>query len=86
MRFTTEVSASYEPVAGLRSYERSVVRYGAGIDAEVTATTQAHVPMYLPHSGPRRYDNNAISAAVSGDRRGFAVDGVGGCAGAGAGR
>ena len=73
VRFTTEVSASYEPVAGLRSYERSVVRYGAGIDAEVTATTQAHVPMYLPHSGPRRYDNNAISAAVSGDRRGFAV-------------
>ena len=86
VRFTTEVSGGYEPIAGLRSYERSVVRYGAGIDAEVTATTQTHLPMYLPHSGPRRYDNNAISAATLGDRRGFRGHGVGRCAGADPGR
>ena len=55
------------------SYDSSVVRYGAGIDRELRATTQVHIPMFLPHSGPRRYDNNAISAVEMNGRSGFGV-------------
>jgi hypothetical protein len=73
VRFTSEVSSSYTPKPGVCSYDSSVVRYGAGIDHELRATTQVHVPMFLPHSGPRRYDNNAISAVEMGGRSGFGV-------------
>jgi len=71
--FTTEVGAVYTPEPGVCSYDRSRVEYGAGVDQVVEGTTQVHLPMYLPLSGARRYDNNAISAVTMDGKRGFAV-------------
>jgi hypothetical protein len=72
-RFTSEVAADYLPRPGVCSYDSSIVRYGEGIDLELRGSTQVHVPMYLPHSGPRRYDNNAISAVTMNGKAGFGV-------------
>jgi hypothetical protein len=74
VRFTTDVGADYAPRAGVASYDAAEIRYGAPIDLRFSATTQVHWPFYLPHSGPRRYDNNAISAVTLPDgRAGFGV-------------
>ena len=53
--------------------ERTTVSFGAPIDRTLTAETQLHIPIYLPHSGPNRYDNNAISDARMGNATGFGV-------------
>lgn len=74
VRFTSDVAARYTPRAGVASYDAAEVRYGAPIDLTLSAATLVHWPFYLPHSGPRRYDNNAISAVTLPDgRAGFGV-------------
>ena len=73
VRFTQHVAASYTPEPGLLTYERTEVRYGAGVDLVVGGDVQQHWPMYLPFSGRDRYDNNAISAVEANGLRGFAV-------------
>ena len=72
-RFTSEVGARFRPAPGLCSYDRAHVDYGAGIGRRLVASTQVHLPIYLPHSGPRRYDNNAISEVELDGKRGFGV-------------
>ena len=71
--FTSEVSATFEPEPGIASYDRTAVIYGAPISRVLTASTQFHIPIALPHSGPGRYDNNAVSAVQMGDAAGFGV-------------
>ncbi|MGH9037074.1 MAG: hypothetical protein ACRD0O_15030 [Acidimicrobiia bacterium] len=71
--FTTEVGAAFLPAAGPGGYDRAVVTFGAPLARTLTATTQLHIPIYLPHSGPSRYDNNAISTVGLGSARGFGV-------------
>ncbi len=73
IRFTREVAVRFEPIAGIGSYDRTEVRFGSGIDATLEARTRRHVPIPLPHSGPGRYDNNAISEVHMGGARGFGV-------------
>lgn len=73
VRFTQEVDARFRPHAGIASYDSVDVRFGAGIDAELRARTRRHVPIPLPHSGPGRYDNNAISSVLLDGRLGFGV-------------
>jgi hypothetical protein len=72
-RWTTEVAARFEPAAGLASYDGATISYGAPINTVLDATTHLHLPVYLPHSGPRRYDNNAISRVEMDGRTGFGV-------------
>jgi hypothetical protein len=71
--FTQEVGATFAPRPGLATYDRVEVRYGEGIGETLTATAQVHVPIYLPHSGPLRYDNNALSMVEMGGLTGFGV-------------
>lgn len=71
--FTTDVHAEFRPVAGIRSYDTTVVTFGAPVDRTLTARTEMHIPILLPHSGPDRYDNNAISRVANGDATGFGV-------------
>jgi hypothetical protein len=71
--FTQQVTAAFEPEPGIASYQRTAVTYGAPVSRRLTATTQFHIPIALPHSGPGRYDNNAISAVRMGDATGFGV-------------
>jgi hypothetical protein len=73
VRFTKEVSARFDPVAGIGSYDRVTVGFGAGIDATLEARTRRHLPIPLPHSGPGRYDSNAMSAVEMDGLRGFGV-------------
>jgi hypothetical protein len=73
VRFTEDVAATFSPAPGLASYDRSEVRYGAGIDLVVQGETQQHWPLQLPFSGANRYDNNAMSAVTAGPLAGFAV-------------
>lgn len=67
------MAVRFEPIAGIGSYDRTEVRFGSGIDATLEARTRRHVPIPLPHSGPGRYDNNAISEVHMGGARGFGV-------------
>ena len=71
--FTDDVSASFAPAAGVGTYDRAEVTFGAPIERTLTAEARRHVPLYLPHSGPARYDNNAISAVRMGASTGFGV-------------
>lgn len=73
VRFTTEVSCDFSPAPGIASYDSVRVGYGAGIDATLSATTRRHLPIPLPHSGPGRYDNNAMAHVELGGARGFGV-------------
>lgn len=73
VRFTEEVDASFSPEPGLRTYDRVVVSYGAGIDRRVEGRVQQHWPMYLPYSGRHRYDDNAMCIAERDGLVGFAV-------------
>jgi hypothetical protein len=73
VRFTREVAARFEPEPGIACYDGVEVRFGEGIDAELSARTRRHVPIPLPHSGPGRYDNNAISSVRMGGAEGFGV-------------
>jgi hypothetical protein len=72
-RLTTDVRARFDPEPGILSYNKVQVQYGAGVDAVLDATVQAHMPKYLPHSGPLRYDNNGLSAVTIGKHQGFGV-------------
>ena len=58
---------------GIASYDAVTVRFGAGIDATLEATTRRHLPIPLPHSGPGRYDSNAMSHVEMHGQRGFGV-------------
>lgn len=73
VNFTREVSAVFAPSAGIASYDRTSVTYGPPISRSLEATTQFHIPIALPHSGPGRYDNNAMSAVRMGSASGFGV-------------
>jgi hypothetical protein len=73
VRTTTDVAALFHPRPGLRTYDHVDIRFGAGIDATLDTVTQQHWPMYLPYSGRRRYDNNAMSFVRMGDCTGFGV-------------
>lgn len=73
VRFTTDVDARFHPVAGIGAYGSVDVRYGDPIATELQARTRRHVPIPLPHSGPGRYDNNAISNVRMDGRLGFGV-------------
>jgi hypothetical protein len=68
---TTDVSAVFSPAPGLASYDRSRVTYGFEEPVVLEGATFAHVPKYLPGSGDRRYDNNAISRVRIGDLTGM---------------
>lgn len=58
---TRDVSAVFSPRPGLRCYDQSTVHYGFREPLTLQGRTRVHVPKYLPGSGARRYDNNAIS-------------------------
>ncbi len=68
---TRTVAASFTPEPGLRSYDRSRVEYGFAEPIVLDGRTKVHVPKYLPGSGHRRYDNNAISHVRIGDATGM---------------
>jgi hypothetical protein len=71
--FTNEVAASFHPEPGLLSYEDATVDFGEEISRTLHASTLVHIPIHLPHSGPRRYDNNAISTVEMDGKSGFGV-------------
>jgi hypothetical protein len=71
--FTHDVGARFTPEPGLLTYDSATVEFGSGISRTLRASTLVHIPIYLPHSGPRRYDNNAISAVEMEGRSGFGV-------------
>ena len=73
VRWTTEVAADFRPRAGIASYDEVAVTYGLGIERTLVARTRRHLPIPLPHSGPGRYDSNAISSVRMGDSTGFGV-------------
>jgi hypothetical protein len=73
VRFTSEVQALFRPEPGIASYDSVDVHFGAGIDTTLHSRTRRHVPIPLPHSGPGRYDNNAISSVLMGGKVGFGV-------------
>jgi hypothetical protein len=73
VRFTEDVHARFRPVAGIASYDSVDVHFGRGIDATMQARTRRHIPIPLPHSGPGRYDNNAISSVLMEGKLGFGV-------------
>jgi hypothetical protein len=73
VRWTTEVAADFRPAPGIASYEDVAVTFGLGIDRTLVAETRRHIPIPLPHSGPGRYDSNAISSVRMGDSHGFGV-------------
>lgn len=71
--FTTDVDAAFRPAPGIGSYDTTTVTFGDPIGRTLTARTDIHVPIYLPHSGPGRYDSNAISRVTLGGVHGFGV-------------
>ncbi|MGH9038726.1 MAG: hypothetical protein ACRDZ3_00685 [Acidimicrobiia bacterium] len=71
--FTSEVGASFTPTAGLHGYAQATIDFGAGISRTMRTRTVTHIPIHLPHSGPRRYDNNAISTVEMDEKAGFGV-------------
>ncbi|MBV8957996.1 MAG: hypothetical protein JO054_18705 [Actinobacteria bacterium] len=71
--FTSHVAAYFGPAPGIGAYNRTSVSYGPPLNQVLSATTGVHVPITLPHSGPRRYDNNAISTVRMGTATGFGV-------------
>ncbi len=71
--FTRVVSAHFEPEPGIGTYGAATVGFGSPIDLTLQARTQIHLPILLPHSGPDRYDNNAISEVRAGGLTGFGV-------------
>jgi hypothetical protein len=73
VRWTTEVAADFRPTPGIACYDEVDVTFGLGIDRTLVARTRRHVPIPLPHSGPGRYDNNAISSVRMGASTGFGV-------------
>lgn len=68
---TRHVGASFTPEPGLTSYDTSQVTYGFATPVVLEGRTKVHVPKYLPGSGDRRYDNNAISQVRIGDAVGM---------------
>ena len=68
---TRDVAGSFAPMPGLRSYDTSTIRYGFDEPVVLEGRTKVHVPKYLPGSGERRYDNNAISYVGIGDLTGM---------------
>lgn len=73
VRFTKQVTARFAPRPGIASYDAVTVGFGAGIDATLEATTRRHLPIPLPHSGPGRYDSNAMSRVRMDGKEGFGV-------------
>jgi hypothetical protein len=71
--FTKQVSASFSPVPGIASYDRTTVDFGRPVSRSLMARAGLHLPLYLRYSGLRRYDSNAISAVRMGDATGFGV-------------
>jgi len=55
------------------TYDRTDVVFGGAVARILTAESRRHIPIYLPHSGPARYDNNAISAVGMDGATGFGV-------------
>lgn len=68
---TNDVSGTFSPRPGLLAYDRTVIRYGFEEPVTLTGRTKLHVPKYLPGSGARRYDNNAISYVAIGEKTGM---------------
>jgi hypothetical protein len=68
---TNTVSGTFMPKPGLLAYDASEIRFGFEEPLTLTGQTKLHVPKYLPGSGPRRYDNNAISHVRIGDKTGM---------------
>lgn len=73
VKVTTEIEGWFWPLGGLWSYDKTRITYGAGVDKVLEAETDVHWPMYLPYSGFRRYDNNALSRVRVGESVGFGV-------------
>jgi hypothetical protein len=71
--FTDDVSAAFTPAAGVGTYDATTVAFGPPVARTLTAETQLHVPIYLPRSGPGRYDNNALSTVHMDGMSGFGV-------------
>lgn len=68
---TRDIKAEFTPKPGLLSYERSKISYGFDDPIILKGENTVHVPKYLPGSGFRRYDNNAISRVRIGDHVGM---------------
>jgi hypothetical protein len=73
VRFTKDVRAEFSPAPGIASYDEVAVGFGAGIDQVLRARTIRHLPIPLPHSGPGRYDSNAMSRVEMRGEEGFGV-------------
>ncbi|HEY1706929.1 MAG TPA: hypothetical protein VGG10_01595 [Rhizomicrobium sp.] len=69
--YTRSVSGAFSPEPGLLTYDRSRIEYGSTEPMVLEGRTKLHVPKYLPGSGSRRYDNNAISYVSIGDKKGM---------------
>ena len=68
---TNTVSGAFRPKPGLLNYDSTEIRFGFEDPVTLTGRTKLHVPKYLPGSGARRYDNNAISHVQIGDKTGM---------------
>lgn len=68
---TRRIDAEFTPKPGLRSYEHTRITYGYETPLVLTGQNSVHVPKYLPGSGFRRYDNNAISKVRIGEHTGM---------------
>ncbi|MGA9278697.1 hypothetical protein [Ilumatobacter sp.] len=68
---TRNVDATFTPEPGLTSYDTSRISYGFAEPVILDGCTTVHVPKYLPGSGDRRYDNNAISHVRIGEATGM---------------
>lgn len=68
---TRSIAAEFLPTPGLTSYDRTRIAYQFEKPVILNGRTQVHVPKYLPGSGARRYDNNAISRVEIGEFKGM---------------
>lgn len=70
---TTDVEVDFLPKGGLQTFTGSRIRIGGDKPVDVVGTARLHLVKYLPGSGPRRFDDNAISRFEGDGVAGFGV-------------
>lgn len=70
---TTDVSVEFLPSPGLHGFTETRVHIGGDKPINAIGRAQVHLVKYLPGSGPRRFDDNALSSVEAGGLTGFGV-------------
>lgn len=70
---TTDVSMDFLPATGLYGFTKTCVHIGGDKPIDAIGKAQVHFVKYLPGSGPRRFDDNALSAVEAESLIGFGV-------------